>query len=139
MRLDDKDHKIINVLKKNSREPIRGIAKKTKLRPSTVHVRIRKLVAEGVIEKFTLKLNNELMDEGFIAVILLNTDNLDPKVISNKQVKEIFGITGEYDILMKAKFKGVAEFNDFVLALRKQYNIKQTLSMVVTANIKEDI
>jgi DNA-binding Lrp family transcriptional regulator len=139
MRLDDKDHKIINVLKKNSREPIRGIAKKTKLRPSTVHVRIRKLVAEGVIDKFTLKLNNELMGEGFIAIILLNTDNLDPKVISNKQVKEIFGITGEYDILMKAKFKGVAEFNDFVLALRKLYNIKQTLSMVVTANIKEDI
>jgi len=60
-------------------------------------------------------------------------------VISNKQVKEIFGITGEYDILMKAKFKGVSEFNDFVLALRKLYNIKQTLSMVVTANIKEDI
>ncbi|MBT3538474.1 Lrp/AsnC family transcriptional regulator [Candidatus Woesearchaeota archaeon] len=139
MRLDDKDHKIINVLKKNSREPIREIAKKTKLRPSTVHVRIRKLVAEGVIDKFTLKLNNELMDEGFIAIILLNTDNLDPKVISNKQVKEIFGITGEYDILMKAKFKGVSEFNDFVLALRKLYNIKQTLSMVVTANIKEDI
>ena len=137
--LDSKDLKIINALKQNSRESIRDIAKKTKLRPSTVHVRIRKLVDEGVIENFTLKLNNEAMGESFIVFILLNTDDLDARVIKDKHVKEVFGITGEYDLLIKAKFSDVSEFNDFVLNLRKHHNIKETLSMVATANIKEEV
>ena len=43
MDVDDKDFAIIQVLKENSRLPIRDIAKKTKLRPSTVNQRILKL------------------------------------------------------------------------------------------------
>ena len=56
----------IKVLKENSRIPIRGIAKKTGIRPSTVHERIKKLIKENVIEKFTLKLNNKSIGQNFI-------------------------------------------------------------------------
>ena len=61
------------------------------------------------------------------------------KLIHDKHVKEFFGITGEYDLLLKLKFKDVDEFNDFVIKFRKEQAIQTTLTMVVTADIKEEI
>ena len=141
MDVDDKDFAIIQVLKENSRLPIRDIAKKTKLRPSTVHQRILKLKERGVIERFTLKLNNKSVEEGFIVFMLIKTkpSALLDKLIHDKHVKEFFGITGEYDLLLKLKFKDVDEFNDFVIKFRKEQAIQTTLTMVVTADIKEEI
>ncbi|MBL7054859.1 Lrp/AsnC family transcriptional regulator [Candidatus Woesearchaeota archaeon] len=143
MKLDDKDHSIIDVLKENSRFTIRDVAKKTKIRPSTVHERIKKLVNKGIIEKFTLKLNNKAMDENFIVFMLIKggtTEYINDKIINDGHVKEIFGITGEYDLLLKLKFKDVEEFNDFLIKFRKeQKGVKHTFTMVSTANVKEEI
>ena len=71
MEVDDKDRKIISLLKENSRYSIRNIAKKTGIRPSTVHQRIQKLIKEKVIEKFTVKLSNKAVGENFIVFILI--------------------------------------------------------------------
>ena len=52
----------------------------------------------------------------------------------------IFGVTGEYDLLLKLKFKDVEEFNDFLIKFRKeQKGVRQTFTMVSTANIKEEL
>ena len=48
MKLDNKDLKIIGLLKEDARLSIRDIAKKLTLRPSTVHVRIKKLKEQKV-------------------------------------------------------------------------------------------
>jgi len=141
MDVDKKDFSIINVLKENCRLPIRDIAKRTKLRPSTVHQRIIKLKEKGVIEKFTLKLSNKMVGEGFIVFMLIKTKPaamLD-RLVNDKHVREFFGITGEYDLLLKLKFKDVEEFNDFIIKFRKERLIQTTLTMVVTADVKEEI
>ncbi len=140
MNLDNKDSKIIEELKKNSRATVRDIAKKTNVRPSTVHQRITKLKKEGVIEKFTVKLNNKAVGEDFIVFMLVETRQDIPSVFfQNKHIKEAFGITGEYDLLLKLKFKDVKEFNSFVIGLRKQKAIAKTITSVVTINLKEEI
>ena len=143
MTLDKKDNLIIGVLKENSRMPIRDIAKKTGIRPSTVHERIKKLVKGGVIEKFTLKLNNKAVGENFIVFMMVKggtTEYINDKMINNEKVKEIFGITGEYDLLLKLKFRDVEEFNDFLIKFRRgQKGVRQTFTMVTTADIKEEI
>jgi len=143
MILDKKDYLIIDVLKQNSRLAIRDIAKKTGIRPSTVHERIKRLVKENVIEKFTLKLNNKTLEENFIVFMLIKggtTEYINTKIINNEHVKEIFGVTGEYDLLLKLKFKDVEEFNKFLIKFRKeQKGVRQTYTMVTTADIKEEI
>ncbi len=143
MSLDKKDYSIINILKQNSRLAIRDIAKKTGIRPSTVHERIKKLVKEGVIEKFTLKLNNKSVGENFIVFMLIKgapTQYINEKIINSKYVKEIFGITGEYDLLLKLKLRDVEEFNKFLIRFRKeQKGVRQTYTMVSTVGIKEEI
>ena len=140
LKLDSKDLKIIDILKQNSRLPIRDIAKKTQLRPSTVHLRIQRLIKNNIIEKFTLKLNNEAIGQDFIVFMYLTTsEDLPDSFFKNSYVKEAFGITGEYDLLLKLKFKDISEFNDYIIALRKNKAITKTITNVVTVNIKEEL
>ncbi|MDP7141639.1 MAG: Lrp/AsnC family transcriptional regulator [Candidatus Woesearchaeota archaeon] len=137
--LSKKDQKIISVLKEDSRKSIRDIAKLTKLRPSTVHLRLQKLKKEGIIEKFTVKLDNKAVDENFIVFLFVTTeDNLSKVFLNTPNIKEVFGITGEYDLLLKLKFKDIEEFNKFLINLRKNKNIRKTLTMVSTVNVKEE-
>ena len=143
MDLDIKDEKIIGILKQDSRQSIKEISKHSKIRPSTVHQRIQKLIASKIIEKFTIKLNNKEICENFIVFMLVKggtTEYVDNKILNNSHVKEVFGITGEYDLLIKLKFEDVEEFHKFLLDFRKEKKeIQSTLTMVVTTNLKEEI
>ena len=143
MELDKKDEKIIEILKHDSRLPIREISKQTRIRPSTVHQRIHKLIESKVIEKFTIKLNNKKVGENFIVFMLVKggtSEYIDNKILNNNHVKEVFGVTGEYDLMIKLKFENVEEFHEFVLNFRKdKKEIQSTLTMVATANLKEEI
>ena len=140
MKLDATDHNIINVLRENSRLPIREIAKKTKTRPSTVHLRIKKLRENNIIEKFTLKLNDEAIGQNFIVFMFVNTaKDLPASFFNTPSLNEAFGITGEYDLLLKYKFKDISDFNSYVINLRKNKDIIKTLTTVVTIKIKEEV
>ncbi len=140
--MDKKDTAILELVKQNSRHSVREIAKETGIRPSTVHQRLLKLKKEGVIERFTVKLDNHKVGEGFIVLMLVKTKpsvQIGGKVFYDNHIKEVFGITGEYDILIKMKFKDVAEFNEYIIKFRKEQQVETTLTMVVTANIKEEM
>ncbi|MAG07956.1 hypothetical protein CMO89_00630 [Candidatus Woesearchaeota archaeon] len=101
---------------------------------------MQRLKKEGVIERFTVKLDNKAVDENFIVFLFVVTESDLPKsFFSNSCVKEVFGITGEYDLLLKLKFKDIDEFNGFIIGLRKNKNIKKTLTMVSTVNVKEEV
>ncbi len=143
MKLDDKDWQIIAALKENARLSIRDIATSSGIRPSTVHQRIQRLKKEGIIEKFTLKLNNKAIGENFIVLMLVAgkpTEYVGQTLLEHKNIKEVFGITGEYDLIFKLKFSDVEEFNNFILNFRKlNKNVTKTMTMVVTANLKEEI
>ncbi|MBI4440212.1 Lrp/AsnC family transcriptional regulator [Candidatus Woesearchaeota archaeon] len=143
MGLDDKDLKIIRELKRNSREPIREIAKKTGLRPSTVHKRLLQLVERKVIQGFTVRLDSKEVGENFVVFMLVKggtSYQLENKVLQDGHVREVFGITGEYDLLLKMRFKDVEEFNDFIISFRKsQRGIENTLTMIATINLKEEL
>ena len=140
--MDNKDIEIISILKQNSRETIKEIARKTKLRPSTVHQRLKKLSASGAIEKFTVKLNDKLAGENFIVLVLVKgstAEYIDKGAINDPHIKEIFGVTGEHDLLIKMKFGSIDEFNKFILKFRNRKGIQSTITMVATAVLKEEI
>jgi DNA-binding Lrp family transcriptional regulator len=141
--LDGKDRKILTSLKKNSRLSIRELASQTKIRPSTVHQRMKKMVQNGVIEGFTLKVNDEKVGEAFTVFMLISGSPeryLDEDIMKNPHVKGVYGITGEYDLFIKMKFKDMKEFNDFLLEFREKYarSIAKTLTMVQTVKLKEE-
>ena len=59
MQLEQTDKKILNILLDNSRLSLRQIAKKTQVSVATVMNHIKKLEKEGIIKKYTTKLDYE--------------------------------------------------------------------------------
>ena len=142
IKLDDKDLKIIEHLKQNARISVRDLGKKAKIRPSTVHQRIKRLVDNGVVQSFTIKLDPEKMGE-HLTVFMLVSGSLDKyfddRFMKSKHILEIHGITGEYDLLLKLRFKDMNQFNKFVIDFRDRYSrsISKTITMVETVRLKE--
>jgi DNA-binding Lrp family transcriptional regulator len=141
-QLDKKDIAIISMLSENARASIRDISKRTGIRPSTVHQRIKNLVEDGTIERFTVKLNDDKVGEGFCVFMLISGSTeryLGDEIMKSPHIKGIYGITGEYDLLIKMKFKDMNAFNEFLIAFREKYSkhITKTLTMVQTVSLKD--
>ncbi len=68
--IDKTDAKILKMLVANARTPIIEIADKTNISPISVRKRINRLLQRGVINRFRLKLNRELLGYSFCEVLL---------------------------------------------------------------------
>jgi len=129
--MNEKEEKILEELKKDSRKPIKSISKVTRIKPSTVYNIINRLKERGIIERFSVKVKDQ---RNFIVFILVNT--AQDISLEDPCIEEAFGITGEYDLLMKLRFRNVEEFNRFIIRFRKNKNILKTHTFVATATIK---
>ena len=142
--MDEKDYKIIEVLKDNADFPTRKIAKKTLLPITTVHNRIRKLKQEKVIKKFTVDLDHKKMGRGLLVYVLIDVDipwlnqnkvnqfDLVKKIRSFYFVDEVHVVTGGTDMVAAIRVKNVEEFNKVLLSkLQRIPGIQETTSLVV--------
>ena len=141
MQPDGLDHKIIALLEQNARAPVQTLASATGKPASTVYHRIKKLEESGVIEGYTVKLDEKTMGKDFTVYVLVSgsTGNyLDENFLEKKEVTEVVGVTGEYDILLKMQFADILDYNKFLTDFRQEYvnNIRQTVTMVRTERIK---
>jgi DNA-binding Lrp family transcriptional regulator len=138
--IDEKDKALLKVLRSNSRASLRELGTKTKMRPSTVFLRLRRLQKLGVITQYSIRTNPELLNENFVGFVLVSTEGeIDSAFFKNHNLKEAYGVTGEYDLLLKFRYKDVSEFNNALLEFRKQKGIVKTLTMVATIQIKEEL
>ena len=82
--LDDKDKKILQVLKDRGDFTSRQIAKKTLLPVTTVYNRLKKLKEFGVIKKFTVELDQAKLDKGFMVFKKVGKKTFIIKTVTNK-------------------------------------------------------
>src|SRR3989338_8058136 len=73
-KIDEKDRKIIEVLKEHADYATRQIAKKTGLPITTVHNRIQKLKKEKIIKRFTVDLDHAKVGHGFLVYVLVSVN-----------------------------------------------------------------
>jgi len=138
---DPKDLKILRALKKDARATIRHISKSTGIRPSTVHQRLVRMVKDGTITRFTIDIDEKKVGVDFTVYMLIagTLDKyLDSEITGNQHIVELSGITGEYDLLMKLKFRNMDEFNSFLISFRERYagKVNKTVTMVQTVSLK---
>ena len=139
--LDEKDRNILEILEDNGRLSIQDISSKLSIPPSTIHNRIKRMENAKVIEGYSVKLNEKIMERDFTVYMLVNgsTGNyLEREFLKKKEVIEVSGITGEYDLIIKMQFSNISNYNDFLTEFRTKYSsdIKQTVTMVRTEKIK---
>jgi len=146
--LDYIDIKLLQELKKNARENIASLSKKLGIPRTTVHYRIKRLVEEGVIEKFTIKPNYKKLNLGTTAFILARYDpdagvsqrEVARSIATLEGVYEVHIISGEWDLLIKVRAPSSEEVGKIVVdKLREIKGIGQTVTMVSFVTVKEEL
>jgi len=140
--LDDVDRKILAILQKNSRTPLREISKEVNLAESTVYERIKKLKERGIIKKFTVILDPGSLGFKILAFILIKAKAGKYSYVANElkkhpEIVEIFETTGDYDMLVKIRTRGSEELNEFLDTIGEIDGVVATHTMVVLKVHKE--
>jgi DNA-binding Lrp family transcriptional regulator len=142
--LDEKSVEILKELQRDSKQTIKKMAKKLDMRPSTVYDRIQMLEKDGVIEKYVALLSDEKLEIEIVGFILIRgrtTRYLDkmPTLYTDPHVAEIRGVTGDFDMLIKTRFKSMREFSKFLINLREHLgeDIFETKTLISTVKLKE--
>ncbi|MBN1544473.1 Lrp/AsnC family transcriptional regulator [Candidatus Woesearchaeota archaeon] len=142
--MDDKDLKILDILKQHGDYTTRQVAKKTLLPPTTIHNRIRKLKDEGIIKNFTVNLDNKRVGRGFVAYVLISANLAVMKQKKRSQydivselrkldfIERADIVSGGTDLVAIVRVKDVEEF-DKVLLNRIQMieGVDKTQSLIV--------
>ncbi len=142
MKFDEDDVRILKEIQQDSKQTITRLSKKLGLRPSTVYDKISRMEKDGIIISYRAVLNEAAIGAPLTAFILISgrpSFNIEEAVLRDPRVMEVWGITGEYDILVKGRFRDTEEFSRFVLSLRESYkeHINRTETFVSTIKIKE--
>jgi len=140
--LDEVDKKILTILQKNSRTPLREISKEVGLAESTVYERIKKLKERGIIKKFTVMLDPDSLGFKILAFILIKSKAGMYSHVANElkrypQIVEIYETTGDYDMLVKIRTSGSEELNEFLDTIGEIDGVVATHTMVVLKIHKE--
>lgn len=142
--LDEKDIKILELLKQDSSMSTRQIAKKTLIPITTVHHRIRKLKAGKYIKNYTIDLDHKKIGKGFTAIILVSCDyktlreakkdqhKLAKQISKMTEVEKVDIVTGGTDMIVRVRVKDVEEYDTFLLKkFQNIAGIDKTQSLIV--------
>ncbi|MFP3256250.1 MAG: Lrp/AsnC family transcriptional regulator [Candidatus Nanopusillus acidilobi] len=133
--IDDIDNKIIKILISNSRISNTKIAKLLNISEASVRKRIKKIMKHGIIKKFTVELNYNLL--GYKRVFIgLNIDkdkifNILEKISKNKNIKDIYLTGGDHDILIDFLYSKPEELDEYIKYLQSIEGIKSVWPTIV--------
>ena len=104
--LDDINLRIIDILSKDSSTTFVEIAKQIGISDATVHLRVRRLIAAGIITKFTISVDNNLLGYDHLAFMRINTkpgftDQVTQDLSYIEEVLEIHEMHNRFDLFPK--------------------------------------
>lgn len=142
--MDEKDERILDVLKENSKLSTQQISKKTSIPITTVHHRIKKLVGEGIIKRYTIDLDYKKIGKPISAYVLTNVDykmlkqmkktqqDIAKKLKLHQAIEEVSMITGITDIIIKTRVKDINELNNLIdRYIRNLDGVDRTQTLIV--------
>ena len=149
MKLGEKDVALIALLQEDCRQSLKKLSKKLGMPMSTVHEKIGKLETEGFIKQYAAVVDAEKLGLPVTAFLLVNAETrfggkaVDQKAIAKEiskipLVQEVHIVTGEYDLLVKAKGKDMREIGANVIdCVRKVEGVSQTRTTQAYHTAKE--
>jgi Lrp/AsnC family leucine-responsive transcriptional regulator len=145
-RLDQFDRKILQALIENARASNVQIAEKVGLSEAPCSRRIRRLEAEGVIERYSAQLNADAVGIGFVAFVTLVLDYVTASTAERfyqeiraiPEVMSCYIVSGGYDAMLHVAAADSRAYSEIVFnRLRRIPGVKDVRSSFVMRTIKE--
>lgn len=102
--IDEIDAKILEMLDEDGRKSFTEMAQKLKLNEATVRKRVSNLQKEGVIKKFTVKVDPARLGIKTVAIVGMHADpskmlDIAQKLCDFKEIKSVATSTGDHMIM----------------------------------------
>jgi len=146
--VDNKDLLILHALKENAKASVVQISKNTGLPATTIHNRIKKLEKNGIIKGYTIRIDHKKAGKEISAIVLIVVNynaikskkmtqhDLAKEIAKMPNVEEASVVTGQADIILKARARNMDELNQIVTVdLRNTDGVENTVTMVILSEV----
>jgi Lrp/AsnC family leucine-responsive transcriptional regulator len=127
--LDERDQAILTALQEDARATYADIGARVGLSASSVHDRVRKLEAAGVIAGYRAVLDPSavgLMVTALIAVTPLDPeqpDDLPERLADFAEVEDCLSVAGEANYVLKVRTRNTADLEELIRRLREKAGV----------------
>ncbi|MGB9622689.1 MAG: Lrp/AsnC ligand binding domain-containing protein, partial [Candidatus Bathyarchaeia archaeon] len=113
------------------------LGEKVGLSEAAVRRRIKKLVEDGVIRKFTIDVKEEAAHAFTLVAVNPSTPTFEisKSIKKIKGVKQVYEITGQYDIITFIGGPSIAEVNNYVEEIRKTPGVMKTNTVIILKEV----
>lgn len=143
--MDKTDLKILDILKENGRATASEISRQVALSVPAAAERNRKMERAGIIEGYSVKVNDSAMGYSLLAFIFVtidSTENIEgfrKKIVQKKNVMECHHIVGQSDYLLKVRVADTEELEHFISnELKGIKGVSSSNTIISLSTLKEE-
>ncbi len=141
--IEELELKIVRSLNQNSRKSFREIAKEIGTSAPVVINKIKKLEEQGAIKGYIPLLDPEYFGFNLIAIVGIRISDgklieTQEKIAEDSHVFAIYDVTGEWDSIVIAQFKGRDDLNSFIKNVLSQKYVDRTVTHIVLNVVKDE-
>lgn len=138
-KMDSLDLEIVKILQLNSRKSHVEIASEIGLSESAVRRRMKNLMDNGVIKRFTIEMNtsNKTSAIALISVVSsADTCTVSTELMKLNGVEVVYEITGQYDIAAIISGPTINDVNRCIDELRRTDGVSDTNTVIILKTIR---
>ncbi len=146
MPIDKFDLKILEALQRNSRATLQEVSREVGLSPTPCWNRIKQMEAAGVIQRYTVKIDQQAIGYADTVIVQLNLNAHTETMIEDfgkalqeiPEVLEAYLVSGDYDYVVRI---AVRDTRDYERLLRERLykipGIRHSISSFVLRTLKQ--
>lgn len=140
--MDHIDRKILQILSKDASITATEMTSMVNLSIPAINKRIQKLKDSGVIRRFTIQVDPEMVGKPICAFMLIvlqqgaGMDSVMEFIQSDPDILECSGVTGEYDYLLKICAPNVPALQKKINHLKKKAGVVKSHTMLSLTEYK---
>jgi len=143
MPLEETDKKILNIIVENSRLSLRQIAKQADVSVATVMNHLNRLEKEGIIKKYTTKLDYEKIGYDVEVMIDIRISKgklfeVEKKISAHPNVFAVYDTTGSFDAVVLARFPSRRKMDSFLKKIQTYDFVERTETKLILRTMKEE-
>jgi Lrp/AsnC family transcriptional regulator for asnA, asnC and gidA len=119
-KVDELDLRILSELTRDASVSVPRLSKKLGMNASVLYSRIKRMAKRGLIRKFTIVVNEELLGINIKAIIGINRDpklkeNIHTELMKIPEVRMLSEVTGRFDMLVAVNTRTLEELHSIVI------------------------